>query len=100
MNNRHILFNILAIVASLTMLIPLFNFVTTVMNLESDLAYFGPVIAFLGAFIVGSIVTSLAEQSLSIKSYNQLKSTNKWDEQKATGNSSKKNVNKKNKINN
>ena len=89
MNHRKIVFNILAIVATLTLLIPFFNFVATVMNLESDLAYFGPVIAFAGAFLVGWIVVSL-----SIKSYNQLKSSEEC-QKKATGKSSKNKENKK-----
>jgi large-conductance mechanosensitive channel len=89
MNHRKIVFNIIAIIAALTLLVPLFNFVADVMNLESDVAYFGPIIAFLGAFLVGWIVVSL-----SIKSYNQLKSSEEC-QKKATGKSSKKKENNK-----
>ena len=90
MNHRKIAFNILAIAAVLTLSIPFFNFVADVMNLKSDLAYFGPIIALAGGFLIGWIVVSL-----SIKSYNQLKSS-KECQKKATGKSSKKKENKNN----
>jgi hypothetical protein len=90
MNHRKIAFNILAIAAVLTLSIPFFDFVAKVMNLESNLAYFGPIIALAGGFLIGWVVVSL-----SIKSYNQLKSTEEC-QKKATGKSSKKKENKKN----
>ena len=89
MNHRKIAFNIIAIIAALTLLVPLFNFVAQVMNLESDIAYFGPIIAFSGAFLVGWVVVSLGKQS-----YNQLKSSDTC-QKKATGKSSKKKENNK-----
>jgi hypothetical protein len=90
MNHRKIAFNILAIAAVLTLSIPFFDFVASVMNLKSDLAYFGPIIALTGGFLIGWVVVTL-----SIKSYNQLKSSEEC-QKKATGKSSKNKENKKN----
>ena len=94
MNHRKIAGAAIGIIALATLAIPLFDGVARLMNLPNSLAYLGPVAMFVGGAGLGYGIFMLS-QSI----YKQVK-PNIECQKKATGKSSKKNVNKKNKINN
>jgi len=95
MNHRKIAGAIIGIIALVTLAIPLFDGVAQLMNLPNSLAYLGPVAMFIGGAGLGYGIFLLS-QSI----YNQVKPNIECQKKKVTGKSSKKNVNKKNKINN
>ena len=94
MNHRKIFGAALGIIALATLTIPLFDGVAHLMNQPNSLAYLGPVVMFVGGAGLGYGIFLLSNSI-----YNQVKPKIEC-QKKATGKSSKKNVNKKNKNNN
>jgi hypothetical protein len=89
-NHRKIVGAAIGIIALATLAIPLFDGVAKLMNLPNSLAYLGPVVMFTGGFGLGYGIFLLSQTI-----YNQVKPNIECQKKKATGKSSKKNVNKK-----
>lgn len=97
MNHRKIFGAVIGIIALLTLIIPLFDGVATLMNLPNSLAYLGPIVMFIGGFGLGYGIYLLSNSI-----YKQVKPNIECQVKtvKVTGKSSKKSVNSKNKNNN